>query len=448
MSSHLHILDLPVDVWVMVTQNLSVEELKPWRFTCRSLAALAAPRLFARLSISRLQSDQNKFEQVTRDPALASYVKEIIWHEFDSNRLEQFPHVKNPITKGQKVEFERGIGHMENLTTITVRMEEGWRRYEEKRKFLSPHLLYDKYGSKSLGVTIALMALYHPSCNVRTLNLATMVPVLGAGGQSLLARDTQAFQHLTSISICPFPRKKRYDMKDDIFIRCIQAAKQLENLQICFPRIMTSYSGWGIERWTMRFVRTLFNEAHWPCLVSFRMKRYPWLNLLDRPLSDIERSIFDIRDYKESLIPWIEECTTKAIANLGPRLRELQLHHCLVGYKLLKLLREKQAFPELKSIVLSHVDIGNRREFRVAPETVLAYLGMEITEAQFQNSLRPWFRLLTFHTTEDVIPKCWLCPSSFTLEGYDVEYGETWIRRMIQLMRTKRNVRRLEAFFS
>ncbi|KAI1146318.1 hypothetical protein F4825DRAFT_472720 [Nemania diffusa] len=448
MPSPLHILELPVEVWFMIIQYLSLEELKPLRFTCRSSAALVAPRRFARLPISRLHNDQDKFEQATRNPALASCVKEIIWHEFHSNRLEQFPHVKNPITKRENVELERGIGRLENLTTITVRLEEGRRKYEEKRKFLSPHQLYDKYLSKSLGVTIALVALYHPSCNVRTLNIATMVPVLGAGAQSLLARDTQAFQHLTSISICPFPRNRRYDMKDDIFIRCIQAAKQLENLQICFPGSNTLSFCWDLKRWNMRFVRTLFNEAHWPCLVSFRMKRYSCFNLLDRPLSHGERDMFDIRDYKESLIPWIEECTTKAIANLGPRLRELHLHNCMVGWEVLNLLRDRQIFPELKSIIISSHDSWIFREFRAAPETVLAYLGMEITEAQFKDSIPPPLALerFSFHTTEEEMPECRMCSSSFTLEGYDVEYGG--IRRMVQLMRTKPNVKWLEAFFT
>jgi hypothetical protein len=72
---------LPAEVIDLILGHLRGIDLGSVRATCRSLAALATPPLFSRISISKLHRDRTSFLHIAATPQLAALVRTVEWLE-------------------------------------------------------------------------------------------------------------------------------------------------------------------------------------------------------------------------------------------------------------------------------------------------------------------------------------------------------------------------------
>ncbi len=85
--------DLPFEILRIIvwSERLSQARVAALRLTCRTLAAVAATRLFYRISISKLNTDREAFLAICNSPHLAYHVHEVEWLEisYDVNLFDR-----------------------------------------------------------------------------------------------------------------------------------------------------------------------------------------------------------------------------------------------------------------------------------------------------------------------------------------------------------------------
>ncbi|KAI0100481.1 hypothetical protein GGR51DRAFT_564016 [Nemania sp. FL0031] len=301
--------------------------------------------------------------------------------------------------------LEKDIRRMRCLKSITVRIRR--RNNEYKAGVIGCHKdSTDHYYHKSLGVAIALLILSRLRRQIQELNLSIIVPQLGFGSLSL--KDKDAFRYLTSLSICVFNANDVSRMEDDILILCIQAAKSLKSLKLCFPCFPTPEyfidSGSPLP-WNAVFVRKLFNEPRWPYLESFHIIGNSRLINIhnDGSQDETNRNSYNALT-NDSLLP---------IANLGKQLRILHMEGCRVNYRDLRLMRDKNIFPNLECIKI-HFQSYRAVDRFVPPDELLAFLKRSIPEYRFEASVKGTSRrngwdLLWINTKGVDSQACWMC---------------------------------------
>lgn len=72
---------LPNEITDAILQDLSIQDIKSLRQTCRSYAAMGAPHLFPRVWLSSHPLDVQVFRMVIRNPLISRGVRELIWDD-------------------------------------------------------------------------------------------------------------------------------------------------------------------------------------------------------------------------------------------------------------------------------------------------------------------------------------------------------------------------------
>ncbi|KAI1130874.1 hypothetical protein F5Y10DRAFT_262815 [Nemania abortiva] len=322
-------------------------------------------------------------------------------------------------------ELFRGIKHLYNLKTITIRIRRHSSRQMASRNRLDEEEA-QRYLIESLGMTIALLTICQPETMIQNLNLAVAVPQLGH--QDTFLNQTRIFEYLTTMSICVFPTSDISRIKEDMFVPCIQAAKMLRKLRLCFPQ--KAFSKPDPERpdfapipWDVVFVSKLFNKPHWRYLRSFHLLSLSRFIDVNNDGHETTSGNYRVLNDGRILMP---------IANLGPQLCKLQMTNCQVSHEDLRWIRDEQMFPDLESILLNQTIYNGGRGDTIfsTVDKVLAYLRERITDEEFEatywegknrdeygdviqintrynNRVPGWYNWWA--------PECWLCCDEFLL---------------------------------
>ncbi|KAI0185475.1 hypothetical protein EV127DRAFT_412187 [Xylaria flabelliformis] len=310
------ILKLPIELCEIVVDQLSLQDIKSLGLTCTALAAITRRgRLYGQVVLSRLTQDRDEFEKIVKSHGKC--VKEVIWQGLDleswaSNRL-LWQHLLRHAQSSAVLQddsllwipikfvdwaYEPILGRipanwisdqfesLPNMTTLTIKPMPETRAFcNNVTDGLPPNLMYRKGGQ--FDFVIALYALSRPGSKVRTLNLGTRFPKddiwdvpiegwdtpldddSGTPMEDLNAPNSEAFQYLTTINICAAPIHRDYYSQYGTLGRCLQKAKNLRNLKLCFPDVPSTKCSSSFS--SANYLDDLFTEVNCPHLHSLHI---------------------------------------------------------------------------------------------------------------------------------------------------------------------------------
>ncbi|TRX93782.1 hypothetical protein FHL15_005458 [Xylaria flabelliformis] len=376
------ILKLPIELCETIVDQLSLQDIKSLGLTCTALAAITRRgRLYGQVVLSRLSQDRDEFEKVVKSHG--KYVKEVTWQGLDieywaKNRLAwqyllrkahssavlQDPsllwipakfvdYIYDPIGRVSANWISDQFGSLPNMTTLTIKPMPETRAFGNNvTDGVPPHL--NNRGSGDFDFVIALYALSRPGSKVRTLNLHTRfprgdiwdVPIEGwdvpmEDGDILWEdvdvpiQDSQAFQYLTTIHICAGPVERDYYSPDGTLGRCLQQAKNLRSLKLCFPDVPSKESSRPFT--SGNYLEMLFIEANWPHLHSLHL-----INVL---------GIYGLGFVKKVRHLTLDDCEVTA-ASLD-RFRKLELYTQLESITI----RSRPVYEEFPQILVSEARV-------------------------------------------------------------------------------------------